>query len=331
MNAAAATCTFRREGAMLQTGLHVRLRVSYQVDHTEHACLRLDSERCGWLLCRQCFAGRQLIAFYYLHYSNNRFFNIPSCFSALKQLGFVCSLMTHVFPALTPGVRDHGRRLSILQSVGRAIWCNKQHTTRCFPQERDAALTLTPTPTATKFPIERRMAPLSLLLSGLVLPHDTFGNHLDTSGKTINSDLELKNLTQAELKPKIQTIDKLQKLTSLIEILRGQLKKVPKEEFLVEDEQMTPMKAKTSSMRQYNARKHKTDLPKNYPDLGASGNVVTRLVVQQSQEEKAETLISSQVDDGFEYCGNTSNPKPFSQNELNDLIRDLDLSKERAY
>ncbi|GBP12698.1 hypothetical protein EVAR_10339_1 [Eumeta japonica] len=45
MNAAADTCTFRREGAMLQTGLHVRLRVSYQVDHTEHACLRIASRR----------------------------------------------------------------------------------------------------------------------------------------------------------------------------------------------------------------------------------------------------------------------------------------------
>lgn len=53
-------------------------------------------------------------------------------------------------------------------------------------------------------------------------------------------------------------------------------------------------------------------------------------VVQQSQEDEAEIPISSQVDDDFEYCGKTSDPKPFSQNELNDLIRDLDLSKERA-
>lgn len=51
--------------------------------------------------------------------------------------------------------------------------------------------------------------------------------------------------------------------------------------------------------------------------------------VQQSQEDQTETPISSQVDDDFEYC-ESSNPKPFSQNELNDLIRDLDLSKERA-
>ncbi|GBP81502.1 hypothetical protein EVAR_64211_1 [Eumeta japonica] len=43
--------------------------------------------------------------------------------------------------------------------------------------------------------VERRMAPLSLPLSSLVLPHDTFGNLLDASRKTTSSDLELKNFT----------------------------------------------------------------------------------------------------------------------------------------
>lgn len=32
----------------------------------------------------------------------------------------------------------------------------------------------------------------------------------------------------------------------------------------------------------------------------------------------------------FEYCGETSTPTIFSQGELSDLIRDLDLSKARA-
>ncbi|GBP52602.1 hypothetical protein EVAR_35792_1 [Eumeta japonica] len=39
---------------------------------------------------------------------------------------------------------------------------------------------------------------LSLPLSSPVLPHVTFGNHLDASGKTTNSDLELKNFAQAD-------------------------------------------------------------------------------------------------------------------------------------
>lgn len=45
--------------------------------------------------------------------------------------------------------------------------------------------------------VERRMAPLSRQLSGLVLPHETFGSHLDSKGCTVNTDLELKNFAAA--------------------------------------------------------------------------------------------------------------------------------------
>lgn len=38
--------------------------------------------------------------------------------------------------------------------------------------------------------VERRMAPLSHDLAGLVLPHNHFGNHLDNSGNTIDVELE---------------------------------------------------------------------------------------------------------------------------------------------
>ena len=46
-------------------------------------------------------------------------------------------------------------------------------------------------------PVERRMAPLSHDLSGLVLKHDTFGSHLDKNGKTIDTELEKKNFYAA--------------------------------------------------------------------------------------------------------------------------------------
>lgn len=45
--------------------------------------------------------------------------------------------------------------------------------------------------------VERRMAPLSHCLSGVVLPHDTFGNHLDGKVKTTDCDLEMKNFANA--------------------------------------------------------------------------------------------------------------------------------------
>lgn len=45
--------------------------------------------------------------------------------------------------------------------------------------------------------VERRMAPLSHNLSGLVLKHDVYGNHLDSKGKTIDDELEKRNFANA--------------------------------------------------------------------------------------------------------------------------------------
>lgn len=41
--------------------------------------------------------------------------------------------------------------------------------------------------------VERKMAPLSKELSGLILPHDQYGSHLDERGNTIDEELEKKN------------------------------------------------------------------------------------------------------------------------------------------
>lgn len=45
--------------------------------------------------------------------------------------------------------------------------------------------------------VERRMAPLSHQLAGVVLPHDTFGSHLNASRKTTDVDLEMRNFAAA--------------------------------------------------------------------------------------------------------------------------------------
>jgi hypothetical protein len=41
--------------------------------------------------------------------------------------------------------------------------------------------------------VERRMAPLIRELSGLILPHEHYGSHLDSNGNTVNEDLEKAN------------------------------------------------------------------------------------------------------------------------------------------
>ncbi|KAJ8877430.1 hypothetical protein PR048_021884 [Dryococelus australis] len=43
----------------------------------------------------------------------------------------------------------------------------------------------------------RRMAPLSRELTGVVLPHDSFGTHLDSNGRTVDVSLEKDNLKKA--------------------------------------------------------------------------------------------------------------------------------------
>lgn len=45
--------------------------------------------------------------------------------------------------------------------------------------------------------VERRMAPLSRDLAGLILPHDHFGTHLNEKGETTDEELELKNFEHA--------------------------------------------------------------------------------------------------------------------------------------
>ncbi|CAF1403975.1 unnamed protein product, partial [Rotaria magnacalcarata] len=62
----------------------------------------------------------------------------------------------------------------------------------------DALFVLTHAPGQSAFnAVERRMAPLSHDLSGLILPHDNFGTHLDASGNTIDFELEKKNFEKA--------------------------------------------------------------------------------------------------------------------------------------
>ena len=45
--------------------------------------------------------------------------------------------------------------------------------------------------------VERRMAPLSHDIAGVVLPHDHFGSHLNSKGETIDREMEIKNFSYA--------------------------------------------------------------------------------------------------------------------------------------
>ena len=45
--------------------------------------------------------------------------------------------------------------------------------------------------------VERRMAPLSKEMCGLILPHDYFGSHLNSKGETVDDGLEVRNFRKA--------------------------------------------------------------------------------------------------------------------------------------
>ncbi|CAF1269054.1 unnamed protein product, partial [Didymodactylos carnosus] len=62
----------------------------------------------------------------------------------------------------------------------------------------DALFVVTNAPGRSAFnEVERRMAPLSHELAGLILPYDHYGNHLDSAGKTIDDSLEIRNFERA--------------------------------------------------------------------------------------------------------------------------------------
>jgi hypothetical protein len=62
----------------------------------------------------------------------------------------------------------------------------------------DALFVLTHAPGQSAYNVvERRMAPLSHDLAGLILPHDHFGTHLSDSGVTVSLELERINFKKA--------------------------------------------------------------------------------------------------------------------------------------
>lgn len=62
----------------------------------------------------------------------------------------------------------------------------------------DALFIATNAPGRSAFnPVERRMANFSRAMSGLVLPHEHFGSHLDNNRKTIDNELEKQNFHHA--------------------------------------------------------------------------------------------------------------------------------------
>ena len=65
-------------------------------------------------------------------------------------------------------------------------------------EDLDALFVATNAPGRSAFNrVERKMAPLSKEVAGVILNHEHFGTHLDSQGNTIDAELELKNFEHA--------------------------------------------------------------------------------------------------------------------------------------
>ena len=85
----------------------------------------------------------------------------------------------------------------------KSIFFNSEKTIKCsvsyfLKYNLDAFYLATNAPGRSAFDrVERRMAPLSHDLAGVVLPRDTFGSHLNNKKETVDKELEMKNFPKA--------------------------------------------------------------------------------------------------------------------------------------
>eukprot|EP00731_Ephydatia_muelleri_P009113 Em0004g1451a len=94
-------------------------------------------------------------------------------------LGFERLLQLHEFDTITKYGPDNAVKPVLIITVDGGPDENPRYQEKCIQ------------------PFERRMAPLSKELSGLILPHDKYGSHLNDQGLTIDTDLKKKNFAFA--------------------------------------------------------------------------------------------------------------------------------------
>ena len=79
--------------------------------------------------------------------------------------------------------------------------------------------------------VERRMAPLSHDLAGVVLPHNSFGSHLNSQNETIDAELEMKNFAKAgEVLAEIWSQTVIDGYATVVECIHPETDEVPVEQ-----------------------------------------------------------------------------------------------------
>ena len=95
--------------------------------------------------------------------------------------------------------------------------------------------------------VERRMAPLSRELSGLILPHEHFGSHLDSQGRTIDEELEKSNFKYAgETLSEVWTQVTIDNFPTVAEYIVPEVSELVSENLLTKDQDWYTNHVRTS-------------------------------------------------------------------------------------
>ena len=122
-------------------------------------------------------------------YTHGSDFDTILSLDAFKDEAFIEGQVKPIILAFVDGGPDENPRYPKVQEV--AIDHFKKYNLDAY-----IVMTLASGMSAYNY-VERRMAPLSKALAGVLLPHDTYGNHLDSEGKTTDTELEKKNFQKA--------------------------------------------------------------------------------------------------------------------------------------
>lgn len=142
-----------------------------------------------------CYSGPTYIAVRSAKHDGSTAFTHGRDIERLVELEPFQSVMKHdgiikpIFLAFVDGGPDENPRFP--NTIDVAVQRFKK-----FNLDAYLAMTHAPGMSAYNY-VERRMAPLSRELTGVILPHDSFGSHLDASGRTTDSQLEKENFKKA--------------------------------------------------------------------------------------------------------------------------------------
>ena len=133
--------------------------------------------------------SRDWFIFLFVAYTHANYFETLLTLDEFKEEAFIDGQVKPIILAFVDGGLDENPRHP--KVIENTIDHFRKYNLDAF-----IVMTLAPGMSAYNYE-ERRMAPLSKALAGILLPHDTFGSHLGSQNRTIDAELEKKIFRKA--------------------------------------------------------------------------------------------------------------------------------------